>query len=421
VNPIESIINYATAHRIFNVNSISYISEHNVSRLTSYKYSYNAETRKYDKQEEIETDFYDVSGRITNDEILYPDGGSLKREYIYDIQGSPIESDYVESDDSRVRISTWDNQYDTNGRLIQRITNSSDQNGFSTTETFTYDDNNNIVDFESISKAAKSDKGSTVIWTFVYNKDNLIDRIQLSSSTRLEYKYDKNNRLIKCYYIVGSKEGEIKTQDFECKYLFDKKNQLSKINVQTILKDQIIFNFNENGLLEEYERRGMDKTLFAYQFRSESKNNSLPDDTDLYLRGHTEFVNKNISVAKNVINEYITKYPNGEEISNAYFDMGFILLVEVNFFTSQTTIWQEEEAGVSVLEAIEYFDKSIEKDPQQGGAYWLRGECNYVMSDFADKDKRAKVLHDYETAISIDKRYEELIGDRLNEVKEDMK
>lgn len=123
--------------------------------------------------------------------------------------------------------------------------------------------------------------------------------------------------------------------------------------------------------------------------------------------------------------EYINKFPNGANISEAHFNFAFALLIRDGFFKPGDDYYGEH-LGITVLRAIADLTISIKINPYQGDAYWLRGLCELFFSnEFTDLHRDQKYLKnaidDFNSAINYDVKYKELIGNKLYEAEQKFK
>lgn len=162
----------------------TYDADGNCLKETSLGPSYNSET----------TYTYDANGNTLTCKTVYSDGDYSSYTYTYDENGklTSYAYEYRYGDEIYWSKNTYVSTYDEEGNLLSSVTETTDQDGTERRETL-YSYNGNTTTIRTITD------GVTEIDTYTYDdNDNLLEWVNVSGTdrTRTVYTYDDGNKIL---------------------------------------------------------------------------------------------------------------------------------------------------------------------------------------------------------------------------------
>lgn len=406
---------------IFNIKNPDMIKDKKISKIIQYLYKFNETNKTNDKLTDTKYFYFDENGLMTKEDNS--DGKTISYEYdlnsnLKSITVSPTINDFGNIE----CLNIYDDNNNVTGRTkIDKWLNASNKE---IKETFEYSSEGSLI-------SIVDEKSGRI--TFEYSNGFLI-KIHFFNSLNGKltnsnlYEYDNYNNIIKAYNQFYDSKGkeDIKGIEIEAKHLYDKKENYVKESVYKGKFSIVKYKYNKTGLVSE-EWINNDKIIYSYEFYNNIQITSSEENKALTLfnNAYENFESKNIDIAIKMFLEYINTFPNGANISEAYFNFAFALLIRDGFFKPGDDYYGEH-LGITVLSAIEDLTKSINMNPNQADAYWLRGLCELFFSnEYTDlhRDQRylKNAIDDFNAAIGYDIKYKELIGNKLNEAEQKYK
>lgn len=407
---------------IFNIKNPDMIKDKKISKIIQYIHKFNETNKTNDKLTDTKYYYFDENGLMTKEERN--DGTTISYEYDTKENLKSLTETLFQNTTNFNKNIEFHNIYDGNNSVIERSRIDKLNNSVLVKETFEYNSEGKLI-------SIKPEKSSKLIFEY---SNGLLLKIHYFNSTSGKitnsnlYEYDNYNNIIKVYNQFYDSKGkeEIKGIEIEAKHIYDKKESCIKESVYKGKFSIVKYKYDKSGLVSE-EWINKDKIIYSYEFYNNNQISTSEENKALTLfnTAYENFENKNIEISIKMFLEYINRFPNGANISEAHFNFAFALLIRDGFFKPGEDYYGEH-LGITVLSAIEDLTKSIRKNPYQGDAYWLRGLCELFFSnEYTDLHRDQKYLRsaieDFNDAINFDVKYKELIGNKLYEAEQKFK
>ena len=134
------------------------------------------------------TSILDLSGNVIQKTTLDDTGDTVAyNQFVYDNSGKIIKSIALNTNGSIKNVINFEYNYNSSGKLIERIQTPENSTSFIQKDILTYSDNNLRIDKQEINSTGKVD----LVYTFIYNYFGLVSKeIQKSVDGSILYSYE---------------------------------------------------------------------------------------------------------------------------------------------------------------------------------------------------------------------------------------